>query len=100
MDIKDHYRWEAKTKDGAIIDSGEFIESAVMFSFIPNKEGLPRHDIVGVELIKRFNRAFLNGFTGKIREYLLCCVCNGFRFYVRSSDGTSLITDQNYELYL
>lgn len=33
-------------------------------------------------------------------EYLHCIVCEGFRIYYRSTDGSSLITPQDYELYI
>ncbi len=33
-------------------------------------------------------------------EYVHCVVCKGFRYYVRSSDGTVLVTPEDYELYL
>ena len=33
-------------------------------------------------------------------EYLHCIVCERFRIYVKSSNGTVLITPENYEVYL
>lgn len=33
-------------------------------------------------------------------EYLHCIVCEGFRVWVKSSNGTVLITSEDYELYL
>lgn len=33
-------------------------------------------------------------------EYLHCLVCEGFRVYVKSTDGSVIITPEDYELYL
>lgn len=33
-------------------------------------------------------------------EYVHCIVCEGYRVYVRSSDGSAIITPEDYELYL
>lgn len=33
-------------------------------------------------------------------EYLHCVVCEGFRLYVRSTNGSALVTPEDYEVYL
>ncbi|MFA6946478.1 MAG: hypothetical protein WC220_11315 [Pedobacter sp.] len=174
MKISEVYKWEAEKKDGTVISKGSDLSGCSRFSLIPQGT-LPRHDIVGVPMIKRFGRGFIkqafqsaemlpgfleweNGSTqvktsedlsgivkkgslirkrhdgekwwfvidvtsstitlfkpydGKTKriesnvyieppkpEYLHCIVCKGFRLYVRSSDGTILITPEDTEIYL
>lgn len=36
----------------------------------------------------------------KLPEYLHCVVCEGFRLYIKSSNGEVIVTQENYELYL
>lgn len=178
MLIQERYKWEAETADGRIVTEGENLAGCVRFSLRSvNGCNLPAHDIVGVEMIRRFGRGFkrvrfndqdevpcrlgwVNGldvvttpedlrgffkqgdlirqrgpaeminwhgilmvtdemiiidrpFEGKTAncpslrhtptesfEYLHCIVCRGFRLYVRSSDGTALVTPEDFELYL
>jgi len=98
--IQDNYIWEAEKKDGTILTTGEYLEDVVRFSFIPTNFNVQRHDIIGVPLIRRFNRGFINGLGGGMKEYLLCVVSSTFRLYVKSSNGVILITPPDYELYL
>jgi hypothetical protein len=178
MRIQERYTWEAEMADGRIVTEGGDLVGCVRFSLRPvNGVNLPAHDIVGVEMIRRFGRSFKrvrfndqddvpgklfwkNGsdivethedlreffkqgdlvrqrgpvemigwhgilmvtdsriiidrpFEGKTAncpslrhtptenfEYLHCVVCKGFRLYVRSSDGTALVTPEDFELYL
>jgi len=101
MDVQNRYTWEAERADGSIMTEGGELDGCIRFSLIPAEgENLPRHDIAGVPMIRRFGRGFVRGFGGGIREYAHCVVCKGFRFYVRSTDGTSLIITEDYELYL
>ena len=174
MKISEAYIWEAEKQDGSIIKEGEDLRNCVRFSLLP-QGSLPKHDIIGIPMIRRFGRGFIrqafqstemlpgflewesgsdkiktsedlmsfvtpgrlikkrhdgenwwlvmaidsqqitisrpyNGKTKRIEsriyivppkpEYLHCVVCSNFRLYVRSSDGTILITPVDYELYL
>ena len=38
--------------------------------------------------------------TRLTEEFLQCVVCEGFRLYVRCSDGATAVTPEDYELYL
>lgn len=57
MTLADHYKWEAE-KDGEIITKGGDLSGCQRFSLIPQKAGLPRVDICGVDMVKRFARRF------------------------------------------
>lgn len=101
MRIQDRYRWEAELTDGRIVTEGELLHQAVRLSLIPSEgSGLPRHDLVGVCMYRRFGRGFIRGLGGGLREYVHCVVCKSCRFYVRCSDGCVLVTPEDYELYL
>lgn len=100
MKFNEFYNWEAELEDGTVISQGSSLEKAVRFSLIPTIESLPRHDIVGIKMNCRFGRGFISAFGGSFKEYLNCVVCDTFRFYVKSSDGTVLITPVDFELYL
>jgi len=101
LSLSDAYSWEAELADGTTIKDGGDLAGCVRFSLIPAEgTGLPRHDIIGVEMLHRFGRGFVRALGGGVREYLHCVVCRGFRVYVRSTDGTALIGPEDYELYL
>jgi len=57
MPLADNYKWEAE-KDGEIITKGGDLTGCVRFSLIPQRKGLPRIDVCGVRLIRRFGRGF------------------------------------------
>lgn len=98
--VQNNYIWEAEKLDGAIITRGESLAGCVRFSLIPQAAGLPRHDVIGIPLHRRFGRGFVRVLGGKTPEYLHCVVCDGFRLYVTSSDGSILITPYDHEVYL
>lgn len=100
MQMQDHYKWEAERPDGTVISEGERLDGCVRFSLVPQVPGLPRHDLVGVELLRRFNRGFIRAMGGKMKEYLYCVVCKGFRLYVAASSGAVLVTPEDKEVYL
>jgi hypothetical protein len=56
--FQDNYKWEAEKADGNIITKGGDISGCVRYSAIPQIPGLPRHDILGKKLKRRFNRGF------------------------------------------
>lgn len=102
MRLPDRYRWQATRADGSTFVSGESLCDAVLVSLIPI-EGLllPRHDLTGLIFKRRFGRGFIHALTdGETFEYLHCIVTRYCRFYLRSSDGSVLVTPPNYELYL
>jgi len=103
--LQERYVWEAEKTDGTIITVGEFLDDCVRFSLVPVKcfEGvLPKHDIIGVPMIRRFMRMFMHsvGSGKQWSEHVHCIVCKGFRVYVKSNDGTVLLTPEDFELYL
>jgi len=100
MDLPGAYTWEAERKDGSVVTVGGELAGCVRFSLIPSIPGLPRHDMIGVEMKRRFGRGFIRAMGGGYREYLHCVICKGFRVYVKSTDGPVLITPEDYELYL
>lgn len=101
MKLSERYIWVAERADGEILRSGGDIVDCVRFSLIPAPgTGLPRHDLVGIPMIRRFGRGFISVFGAGLKEYIHCVVCNGFRLYAKSTDGTVLITPEDYELYL
>lgn len=57
--LSERYRWEAETAAGQITTAGGDLAGCVRFSLIP-REGLslPRHDMIGVDFVRRFCRAF------------------------------------------
>lgn len=56
--MQSRYKWEAELQDGAVITEGSDLSKAIRFSLIPQIPSLPRHDIVGVRMVKRFSRGF------------------------------------------
>jgi len=101
MNLAERYAWEAERADGSIVTEGGDLAGCVRFSLIPAPgSGLPRHDAIGVEMIRRFGRGFVRAMGGGTKEYLHCLVCKGFRLYVKSTDGTVLVTPEDFELYL
>jgi len=102
MRIPDRYHWQATRADGSTFASGESLADAVMVSLIP-VDGLllPRHDLTGLAFKRRFGRGFIHALAGgETFEYLHCIVTRHCRFYVRSSNGSVLVTPPDYELYL
>lgn len=69
MSLGDNYTWEAQ-KAGEIITKGGDLTGCNRLSFIPQIEGLPRVDVAGVEMIRRFGRGFAKSKFGK--EKLHC----------------------------
>lgn len=98
--VQNNYTWEAEKEDGTIITEGGDLDGCVRFSLIPSMPLLPRHDIIGVPMVRRFGRGFIRVMGDKPPEYLHCVVCHDCRLYVRSSDGGILITPADHEVYL
>jgi hypothetical protein len=82
-------------------------DSIVRVTFVPAIKVLPKHSIMidptkGYNMfVKRFGRGFLKqGSDGiRLREYLNCVITKKYRLYV-FSNGTSIVTHPNYEIYL
>lgn len=101
MRMQDRYTWEAELHDGSVITVGGDLSDAVRVSLIPAEGlGLPRHDLVGIAMKRRFGRGFIRALGGGLREYVHCVVCDTCRLYVRCSDGCVLVTPVDHELYL
>ena len=105
MALPERYTWEAEFPGGRIETAGPGTDGdlagCVRFSIIPAPgSGLRRHDIVGVRMVRRFGRGFIRALGGGCKQYLHCVVCDGFRMYVKSTDGGVLITPEDFELYV
>lgn len=98
--LQNQYRWQATQPDGTVINEGGDLSGAVLVSLIPENRLFPQHDLMGLKFVRRFGRGFVNALGGGIREYVHCIVCECCRVYVRSTDGTVLVTPPDYELYL
>lgn len=103
MNIKDRYKWEIELLDGTIINEGNKFDfsKVVRCSFIPSIKLFPRHDIVfqDFKFKKRFARGFM-GWNSIVREYLHCLITDKFRMYIKSSNGSCIITPVSYEMYI
>jgi len=100
MDIQSRYSWTGTYKNGVEFTVGGDLSNASKIVFYPTVPGLVEHTLTGVELRYRFARGFLRGFGGGMKEYVHCVVCKGFRFWLFSISGKTLITPEDYELYL
>jgi len=98
--LADNYRWEAETEDGRIITTGGDLGGCARIAFVPRRPGLARHDLSGVDLRRRFGRGFIRVMGTRPEEYVHCVVCRGFRFWLSCSNGSALITPEDFELYL
>ncbi len=99
--MQDRYRWQATKSDESILEVGDDLLGVVMVSLIPESPLFPRHDFTGLAFIRRFCRGFMNAINGgELREYVHCIVCEQCRIYIRSSNGSVLVTPPHYELYV
>lgn len=98
--MKNSYEWEAEKASGEIIKSGGDISGCVRFSLIPKVPLLRRIDIVGVKMVRRFCKGFINVMNGTDKGYVHCVECEGCRIYVNYSNGQVLVTPQDYSLRL
>jgi len=98
------YEYEIETSDGKTHrKTNQFNPSEVIrISYIPNTAILPRHDLIFLNsefrYVKRFARCMMTD-SNFIKEYLHCVVTDKFRFYLYSN-GRTLITEKDYELYI
>lgn len=107
MQLADRYRWEAEYPDGRIETVGESIAGAIRVSVIPVGDAwLPRHDLVGLEFVRRCGYGVTCSGVGvkavalETKEYLHCIVTKTARYHVRCSTGAAIVTPVDYELFL
>lgn len=112
------YMYEMETADGTVMkqfaeDGKEYSwktsikdpEQIVRVTFVPRLPILPKHDILidisnGERFVKRFGRGFLKQKIGfNLAEYLNCVETNKYRFWL-FSNGSTLITRNDYEVYI
>jgi len=111
------YNWELEDRLGSILKQYDengieqswksiVAKDVIRVSFVPTIGLLPRHDVFidienGIEFIRRFGRGFIKqGADGfKLTNYINCCVTNRFRFWV-FSNGNSMVTHKDYEVYI
>ena len=82
-------------------------DQIVRVTFVPTLKILPKHSIMinptkGFNrFVKRFGRGFLKQASDgiKLREYINCVITKKYRLYV-FSNGTSIVTDPDKEIYL
>lgn len=111
--LADRYTWEAERDTGAIVQSEDDsldpartagdLTGCVRYSLTPAADDpfpLPRIDLAGVPLKRRFGRGFLRVNDPGKDEYVHCIVCAGFRIYVRCTGGGVIVVPEDYELYL
>jgi len=112
-----HYTWEIETSDGTVLpqyteDGKENSwknlpgDSIVRISFVPRVPLLPKHTIIidpakEQQFIRRFGRGFIKQKDNfQLSEYVNCVVTNQYRFWLFGSNGSTLITEPDYELYI
>ena len=101
MHLADQYSVEAVKADGSPYEIvGGSLVGAAMVSFVPATATLPRHDVAGLKFERRFGRGFISAMGGGLQEYVHCVVCDTCRVYVKTTDGTVLVTPADYELYI
>jgi hypothetical protein len=101
--IRDNYSYEIELENGEIFTNKDDydINQVVRVSFIPQLLLFPRHDLIftSYKFEKRFCRITM-GIGANIQECIHCVITDSFRFYLRSSNGQTIITDKDYELYI
>ena len=101
LNVKKRYTWEIELIDGTIINDGNKFDfnKVIRCSYIPSIKLFPRHDIIFTDFKfkKRFARAFM-GWNSLVKEYLNCVITDKFRFYLKSTNGSVILTPQNYEM--
>jgi len=97
-DVKENYSWEAERPDGSIVLKGGDLAGCVRFSLIPIPiSRLPRHDFVGIPLVKRFCRGFQKvRFAGKKPMPGLVFWVDGARKLKTSEDLTNHLSPGDY----
>ena len=118
MQLSEIYQWEIETADRRVIsqykeDGSEVpsttipIDQVVRASIIARIGDFPRHDILidlskGEKFIKHFGRGMLkdNGGGYRLAEYLHCIETSTYRLWVFSSNGQSLVTNKECEIYI
>lgn len=116
MTLSDVYYWQLENIDGEILDqydpktgnpnSWKDLEpkTVVRISFLSLI--FPQHDVIlDPNKMNHFERRFCRGFLlpgsgNDIKEYIHCCVTENYRFWVFSSNGKSLVSPPDFELYL
>lgn len=112
------YMYECETVDGEIMkqfdDNGQEYswkreiknpDQIVRVTFTPRLPILPKHDVLidinnGEKFVHLFGRGFLKQKIGfNLAEYVRCVVTNKYRFWVFSK-GNTLITRNDYEVYI
>ena len=97
-DVKENYKWEAERSDGQVIVKGGDLTDCVRFSLIPiPMSRLPRHDFVGIPLVKRFCRGFQKvRFAGKKPMPGLIFWVDGAKVLKTSEDLTEHLGSGDY----
>jgi len=110
------YTWEMELADKTILKQYEpdgkentwkslAIDQIVRVGFVPSIAILPKHNVIidrdkGIRFVRRFGRGFIKQKDGfRLSEYVNCVVTNRYRFWV-FSNGSTLVTDPDYELYI
>lgn len=100
-DIKTIYNWEVELLNGTIVNDGNKFnfDKVIRCSYIPTIKLFPRHDIIfsDFKFKKRFARGFM-GWDSLMKEYLHCVITDKFRIYIKSTNGSCIVTPKDYEM--
>lgn len=101
FNVREVYKWEIELIDGTVITDGNKFDfdKVIRCSYIPEIKLFPRHDIIFTDFKfkKRFARGFML-FQKGMKEYLHCVITDKFRVYIKSTNGSCIITPKDYEM--
>jgi hypothetical protein len=101
--VEKRYAWSADFPGNVTTTVGGNLEGALVFRLMPAiGSGLPRHEVRGVKMVRRFLRHFVRVIDGegKGNECAHCVVCEGCRLWFQYSNGAVIVTGPEEELYL
>ena len=103
--LSDRYTYEIELRDGSIHKGVKGLDKdqVVRVSFIPAIELFPRHDIFfySFKFKKLIMRSFLELNTAdKVKNKIFILTTDKFKLHVFFDTGISLITNEDYDLYI
>jgi len=67
FNLSESYKWEAEKKNGDVITLGGDLSNCIRFSLIPQID-IPKHDFVGIFMVRRFCRTFQKKSFGDLNN--------------------------------
>jgi len=97
--VKERYRWVVEYPWGSQTVGGN-LEGCTGFLLIPTVGDLPKHEVRGIKMKRRFLRHAVRVINpcNKTDETYHCVVCEGFRLWFRYSDGAVIVTGEEEEI--